>query len=73
MMPEVTGFDVVEPLRADQTTRQIPVMVLTAKVLSPDDKRALNGHVAAIFQRSSVAGPELIDWLHGLAAKKAEP
>jgi CheY-like chemotaxis protein/anti-sigma regulatory factor (Ser/Thr protein kinase) len=73
MMPEVTGFDVVESLRADQATRQIPVMVLTAKVLSPDDKRALNGHVAAIFQRSSVAGPELIDWLHGLAAKKAEP
>ena len=72
MMPEVTGFDVVESLRADQATRQIPIMVLTAKVLSPEDKQALNGHVAAIFQRSSVAGAELIDWLHGLAAKKAE-
>jgi CheY-like chemotaxis protein/two-component sensor histidine kinase len=73
MMPEVTGFDVVESLRADQSTRQIPIMVLTAKVLTPEDKRALNGQVAAIFQRESVAGPELIDWLHGLAAKKAEP
>ena len=52
-------------------TRQIPIMVLTAKVLNPDDKRALNGHVAAIFQRNSVAGAELIDWLHGLVAKKA--
>ena len=46
-------------------------MVLTAKVLNPDDKRALNGHVAAIFQRNSLAGAELIDWLHGLVAKKA--
>jgi CheY-like chemotaxis protein/anti-sigma regulatory factor (Ser/Thr protein kinase) len=71
MMPEVTGFDVVESLRADQATRQIPIMVLTAKVLNPDDKRALNGHVAAIFQRNSVAGAELIDWLHGLVAQKA--
>jgi CheY-like chemotaxis protein/anti-sigma regulatory factor (Ser/Thr protein kinase) len=72
MMPEVTGFDVVESLRADGATRQIPIMVLTAKVLSPEDKRVLNGQVAAIFQRSSVAGTELIDWLHGLATNKAE-
>jgi PAS domain S-box-containing protein len=71
MMPEVTGFDVVESLRADQATRQIPIMVLTAKVLNSEDKRQLNGHVAAIFQRNSVAGEELIDWLHGLVAQKA--
>src|SRR4029077_17267910 len=32
MMPGVNGFDVVEALRADDTTRLIPIMVLTAKV-----------------------------------------
>jgi hypothetical protein len=39
--------------------------------LNSEDKRQLNGHVAAIFQRNSVAGEELIDWLHGLVAQKA--
>src|SRR5262249_36569999 len=29
MMPEVTGFDVVEALRADESTRDTPIMVLT--------------------------------------------
>jgi CheY-like chemotaxis protein len=72
MMPRVTGFDVVEALRADETTRSIPVMVLTAKELTAADKRALNGHVAAIFQRGSVAGTELVGWIRGLVAKRRQ-
>jgi signal transduction histidine kinase/DNA-binding response OmpR family regulator/CHASE3 domain sensor protein len=70
MMPEVTGFDVVEALRTDVSTRSIPIMVVTAKELTIDDKAALNGHVAAIFQRNSLAGPELIAWLRGFVAKE---
>jgi signal transduction histidine kinase/DNA-binding response OmpR family regulator/CHASE3 domain sensor protein len=70
MMPDVTGFDVVEALRADATTRSIPIMVLTAKELTNEDKAALNGHVAAIFQRNSVAGSELVEWLRGFVAKE---
>ena len=70
MMPEVTGFDVVEALRTDDATRSIPIMVLTAKNLTKDDKAALNGHVAAIFQRNSVAGAELVEWLRGFVAKR---
>jgi PAS domain S-box-containing protein len=68
MMPEVSGFDVVEALRSDAGTRDIPIMVLTAKELTADDKRALNGHVAAIFQRKSLAGAELVEWLRGLVS-----
>lgn len=70
VMPEVTGFDVVEALRAEETTRSIPIMVLTAKELNDDDKRALNGHVAAVFQRNSVGGAELVQWLRDLVAKR---
>jgi CheY-like chemotaxis protein len=70
MMPRVTGFAVVEALRSEEATRSIPIMVLTAKVLTQDDKRALNGHVAAIFQRNSVAGTELVDWIRELIAKR---
>jgi CheY-like chemotaxis protein len=66
MMPEVTGFDVVEELRRDESTRSIPIMVLTAKELTVEDKNQLNGQVAAVFERGSTAGAELVDWLHQL-------
>jgi PAS domain S-box-containing protein len=70
MMPVLTGFDVVEALRAEEATRSIPIMVLTAKTLTENDKRVLNGQVAAIFQRNSVAGTELIAWLRGIVAQR---
>ncbi len=70
MMPELTGFDVVETLRAKEATRSIPIMVLTAKAITADDKKALNGHVAAIFERNSVAGTDLTTWLRGIVAKR---
>jgi PAS domain S-box-containing protein len=70
MMPGVTGFDVVEALRADEATRSIPIMVLTAKTLTEDDKTALNGQVAAIFERNSLAGTELTGWLRGIVGKR---
>ncbi len=70
MMPGVTGFDVVEALRSDEATRSIPIMVLTAKQLTNVDKQALDGHVAGIFQRDSVAGTELTGWLRELIAKR---
>ena len=69
MMPKVSGFDVVEALRTDDATRAMPIMVLTSKDLTTDDKLALNGQVAAIFQRNSVAGAELVEWLRGFLAK----
>ena len=60
----------VEALRADEATREIPIMVLTAKTLTEADKQALNGQVAAIFQRNSVAGTELTAWLRGIVAQR---
>jgi CheY-like chemotaxis protein/two-component sensor histidine kinase len=73
MMPGLTGFDVVEALRADEATRSIPIMVLTAKVLTEADKKALSGQVAAIFERNSVAGTELAAWLRSIVGKRREP
>jgi CheY-like chemotaxis protein len=70
LMPRVSGFDVVEALRADERTRSIPIMVLTAKVVTADDRKVLNGHAAAVFERSSLAGPELIYWLRDVVAKR---
>jgi CheY-like chemotaxis protein/anti-sigma regulatory factor (Ser/Thr protein kinase) len=52
MMPEVSGFDVVEALKADAATRAIPIIVMTAKVVTSEDRAALNGHVVRVLQKS---------------------
>jgi signal transduction histidine kinase/DNA-binding response OmpR family regulator len=72
MMPEVSGFDVVEALRADPATRQMPIMVLTAKDLTTADKRHLNGQVSTILRRGSTGATDLIVMLHEVIAQRAE-
>jgi CheY-like chemotaxis protein len=66
MMPEVSGFDVLAALRADPQLRRIPVLVVTAKDLTPEDKALLNGRVAAILAKHGGAGVDLLSWLEDL-------
>lgn len=42
MMPDVSGFDVIEALQRNTDTASIPVLVVTAKQLTPDDHAALD-------------------------------
>jgi CheY-like chemotaxis protein len=63
MMPEVTGFDVVEALRSDVRTQDTPIMILTARHLTEEDKRHLNGHVSTILSRGSVGASDLVGLL----------
>jgi CheY-like chemotaxis protein/anti-sigma regulatory factor (Ser/Thr protein kinase) len=72
MMPEVSGFDVVEALYAEKSTRSIPIMILTAKDLTEGDKRQLNGHAKAILARGSTGGPDILAWLDRIMAKRPE-
>ncbi len=44
MMPVVNGFDVVEALRRNSATAQIPVLVVTAKVITEHDRAVLNSN-----------------------------
>jgi signal transduction histidine kinase/CheY-like chemotaxis protein len=63
MMPEVTGFDVVEALRGDPLTVATPIMVLTAKNLTEADIEQLNGHVSTILSRGSTGAADLLGLL----------
>ena len=44
MMPHVNGFDVVEALQNNSATSQIPILVITAKQITPSDRAALNSN-----------------------------
>jgi signal transduction histidine kinase/DNA-binding response OmpR family regulator len=71
MMPNVSGFDVVDAIRSDEATRQIPIMVLTAKDLTRADKLNLNGQVSTILRRGSTRGSDLLVVLREVIAKRA--
>jgi DNA-binding response OmpR family regulator len=71
MMPEVSGFDVVEAIRSDRETASTPIMVLTAKDLTEADKRQLNGRVSKILQRGSTGAADLISLLRQVIAPGA--
>jgi PAS domain S-box-containing protein len=51
MMPEMDGFEFVEALRARNEWRHIPVVVLTAKDITQDDRERLNGSASRIVHK----------------------
>jgi len=51
-MPEVSGFDVVEALKGDPATAQIPIVVVTAKDLTAAERGQLNGHIQEIVGKA---------------------
>jgi CheY-like chemotaxis protein len=48
VMPDMSGFEVLDRLKADPATRDIPVIVFTSQVLGDDDLRRLGGAVAVL-------------------------
>lgn len=46
MMPDLDGWDVYQQMKADESTRNIPVIVITAKAQSID--RVLGLHIAKV-------------------------
>ena len=52
MMPEMSGFDVVDALAKGGETASIPIIVVTAKQITPEDHERLNGDVVRIIEKS---------------------
>ena len=52
MMPEVDGFDVVEALISRPETACIPVVILTAATVTPEQRERLNGFVTTVMGKA---------------------
>jgi PAS domain S-box-containing protein len=61
MMPEMDGFIFAQELRKNEDCRTIPILVLTAKDVSEDDRRRLNGHILNVLQKSTLSRAELLE------------
>ncbi len=59
-MPEMDGFAVLEAMREMESTRQIPVIVVTGKVLTEADMARLNQGVAAVLGKGLFSIEETI-------------
>jgi threonine synthase len=60
MMPEMDGFAVLDALRADAATQHIPVIVVTAKELTPAEQERLTGQIESLLQKGAFMDDELL-------------
>ena len=60
MLPEMDGFEVVHRLSLNPDWRGIPVILLTARDLSHEERRALDIGTARIIQKGSYSRDELL-------------
>ncbi len=70
MMPEMDGFEFARRLRDRPQWRDIPVVVLTAKDLTPEDRRRLNGDVEKILQKGAWDHSALLQEMRRLVGAK---
>lgn len=66
MMPEMDGFEFLDKIRQQDAWRSIPVIVITAKELKPEDRQRLNGSVEKILQKGAYSRDELISEVRNL-------
>jgi threonine synthase len=60
-MPGIDGFGLVEELKLDPRTQHIPVVVVSAKDITPEERKRLNGHIQAVYQKGSLPTRRFVD------------
>jgi CheY-like chemotaxis protein len=77
MMPEMDGFEMIRELESREEWRKIPVIVITAKDVSIEDRLRLNGHVEKILQKGAYSREQLLAEVRQMVAlrvgKKSAP
>jgi signal transduction histidine kinase/CheY-like chemotaxis protein len=60
MMPEMDGFEVLETLRCEPAWQAIPVVVVTAKDLTPEERSALGLQTERILEKGALDRESLL-------------
>ena len=64
MMPVMDGFDFLLEMRSNTAWQDIPVIVLTAKDLTDEDRRILSGRVEQIIEKGATTNEQIADLVH---------
>ena len=73
LMPRLDGFAVIEHLRQDPDSRELPVIVLTAKTLTAAEHTILQQSVRIVLQKRGLERGTLIDELQSLLQGHRDP
>jgi len=63
MMPVMDGFSFLTEMRARPELLHIPIIVVTAKDLTPDDRQRLSGMAAHVLEKSPHTCEQLLDYV----------
>ena len=72
MMPGLDGYGLVEELKLDPRTRTIPIVIVSAKDITPEERKRLNGHIEAVYQKGSLPVRQFVDQVIHVIEEKAE-
>lgn len=69
MMPGMSGFEVLEALQSDVGTAEIPVIILTSKSVTAEERQLLDKHVQGLMSKAALTPRSLLDELRRLDAQ----
>jgi CheY-like chemotaxis protein len=72
-MPEMDGFEFVTELRRHAEWRRIPVIIVTAKELTAEERTRLSGLVERILQKGASTRGSLLGEIRDLVAACVPP
>jgi signal transduction histidine kinase/DNA-binding response OmpR family regulator/ligand-binding sensor domain-containing protein len=72
MMPEMDGFEFMDALRQRGNGQRIPVIVITAKDLTEEDHRRLNGGVERIIQKGATSQGQVLELVRAVLTGKTD-
>jgi CheY-like chemotaxis protein len=70
MMPEMDGFEFIARVRSDERCLEIPIIVVTAKALTPEDRDRLNGQVHHLIQKDETSRKSMLAALNDVLPRR---
>jgi CheY-like chemotaxis protein len=70
MMPDMDGWEVYHQIKSDDDTRNIPVIVISAKELNRDEARALQESVSTVMQKQGFEASRLIQEINTVVGRQ---
>ncbi len=72
MMPEMDGFQLIEALEQRDPNNMMPIMVVTAKELTRDDRQRLAGRIQKLRTKGGLSPRDLVKDIYLLTGEHAE-
>lgn len=70
IMPNMDGFEYLERIRENAEWRRIPVIILTSKDLTAEERQQLNGNVERVLRKESYTYSDLVGELCRIAGTR---